>query len=473
MQNARYNRKQILKFVGAAIEESPELRMLVDSFEPGDVFFRQGEKITHLYLMLEGEVVLKHKREDGTTLELITLSAGHFAGLVAFTTGNHSLTTGIAQKPCRALCIRQDEFDRYMNDHSKLKYPLQRLMLSNMADRFMTNVRLESQMNALNQELEIESNQLKDAFQKLEESQQRMIHQEKMATLGELVAGFAHEVNNPAAALLRSSEMLKENFQDSNDGTVKSMIFEYGLHSEPLGSSEIRERMLYIQKTFPWVKERALVRKLAQMPDLALELVQKNKKKIPIDELIQQFEAGKFIHNIQVASERITNLVKSLKSYSRQDNNDWDMIDIRDGIKDTILILSNRLKYLSLQLDLKEIPKTCAKMGELNQVWTNILVNACDVLQDGGEIKIRTKSEGDYKIVVEIADNGPGIPEEVLPRIFESNFTTKNQGAKFGLGLGLAISNEIIRQHGGFIKCMNRESGGAKFQIILPVKNCV
>lgn len=148
------------------------------------------------------------------------------------------------------------------------------------------------------------------------------------------------------------------------------------------------------------------------------------------------------------------------------------MIDIRDGINDTILILSNRLKYLHLELDLLDIPQTCGKMGELNQVWTNILVNACDVLPDGGVLKIRTYEEGDFKIVVEISDNGPGIPEDVLPKIFEPNFTTKNQGAKFGLGLGLAISNEIVRQHGGFIKATNQKGGGATFQIVLPVKEC-
>jgi signal transduction histidine kinase len=99
-------------------------------------------------------------------------------------------------------------------------------------------------------------------------------------------------------------------------------------------------------------------------------------------------------------------------------------------------------------------------------------VNACDALPDGGNISIKTKSEGDFKIVVLISDNGPGISEEIIDRIFEPNFTTKNQGAEFGLGLGLAISNEIIRQHGGFITVSNREQGGAQFKIILPVREC-
>jgi signal transduction histidine kinase len=345
-------------------------------------------------------------------------------------------------------------------------------MLNNMAERFDKNLRLESELNALNHRLEEEGEQLKTAYEQLEQSHQKLVHQEKMATLGELVAGFAHEVNNPAAALLRSSEMLKDNFRLIYDVSPKARIFEVGLKSKPLSSSDIRNRMIIIHKNFPYVKERSQIRKLAQMPDEALDIISSSRKKISIEELTQQFEAGKFIHNIQVASERIANLVKSLKSYSRQDNNEADMIDIRDGINDTVLILSHRLKYLDLQLDLKDVPKICAKMGELNQVWTNILVNACDVLVDGGTLKIATKAEGYHKIIVTISDNGPGIPAEAIPRIFEPNFTTKNQGAKFGLGLGLAISNEIVRQHGGFIKVSNRERGGAKFEIILPVKNC-
>lgn len=466
------DRKQILQFIKQAIEESTELQKLLRTFKKGDTLFRQGEPISDLYLLLEGEVNLSHEREDGSSLNLITLSPGHFVGLVAFTTGNNSLTTCVMSENSTAFCIKQNEFERYVSEHPKLRTPIQQLMLSNMADRFLKNVRLESKMNALNKQLEEEGIQLKEAFEQLENSHQKLVHQEKMATLGELVAGFAHEVNNPAAALLRSSESLKSNFMEMYDLSAKSEIFQIGLNSKPLSSSDIRSRMLVIQKKFPWVKERAQVRKLAQMPDDALALIEKHRKKISLPTLVQQFESGKFIHNIQVASERIANLVKSLKSYSRQDNNELEMIDIREGINDTVLILSNRLKYLNLELDLKDIPKTCGKMGELNQVWTNILVNACDVLPDGGGLKIRTKAEGDFKIIVEISDNGPGIPEEIIPRIFEPNFTTKNQGAKFGLGLGLAISNEIVRQHGGFIKAENRKSGGARFQIILPVKHC-
>lgn len=472
MRTRDKNTKDLLKVINKAIVDSEELSKLIRTYKKGEVLFPQGRVITHLYLVLKGGVLLTHTHADGSSMDSITLAPGHFAGLVSYTTGNPTLTQATASIDSTIFRVRQNEFYHYMELFPELRRNIEQLMLHNMAERFNTNLKLESQMNSLNQRLSIESEQLKEAYNQLENSHQKLVAQEKMATLGELVAGFAHEVNNPAAALLRSSEMLKENFMDTQNATAKTEIFNLGLESKPLSSSDIRFRMVAIQKEFPWVKERSLIRKLAQMPDEALEIIKKKKKKDKIEILIQQFDAGKFIHNIQVASERIANLVKSLKSYSRQDRNQLDMIDIRDGINDTILILSNRLKYLHLELDLLDIPQTCGKMGELNQVWTNILVNACDVLPDGGVLKIRTYEEGDFKIVVEISDNGPGIPEDVLPKIFEPNFTTKNQGAKFGLGLGLAISNEIVRQHGGFIKATNQKGGGATFQIVLPVKEC-
>lgn len=472
MHNSIFDREQILSLVHQAISDSPQIASLVKNYDKGELFFRQGQKIDHLYLMIDGEAMLEHERQNGSNLELVRVNNGHFAGLVAFTTGNLSLTTGIALKPSKVLCIKQADFVNNLGKYPTLQMPLQRLMLRNMADRFRTNVRLEAQMNSLNVELETESAQLKEAYKQLEDSHQRMVHQEKMATLGELVAGFAHEVNNPAAALLRSAEALKNNFISNDRSNPKIEMFQYGLETLPIGSNELRKKMAKITKKLDWATNRSQIRKLAQMPNQAIKLIEKNKKKIPVSEMIRQFEAGKFIHNIQVASERVANLVKSLKSYSRQDTNEWDMIDLRDGIKDTVLILTNRLKYMDLKLDLLDIPLTCGKMGELNQVWTNILVNACDVLEQGGKIRIKTRSHGEYKITVEISDNGPGIPPEIISRIFEPNFTTKNQGAKFGLGLGLAISNEIIRQHGGFIRCENREKRGARFLITLPVKSC-
>tara|TARA_R110002124_G_scaffold208776_1_gene375085 strand:+ start:4907 stop:6331 length:1425 start_codon:yes stop_codon:yes gene_type:complete len=465
------NRKEVLALINQTVDNTPELQSLVVHFTPQEVLFKEGDSLSYLYLLLDGSVSLTHKKDNNTSFEVLKLAPGHFIGIVAFNTGNNSLTTAMAVEKIKTLRFSQDDFEKYLNQHPSLRSPLQQLMMSNMTERFKINLELESRLHSLNHTLEEEGAELKEAYQKLEDSHQKLVHQEKMATLGELVAGFAHEVNNPASSLLRSSEALITNFKHLSDEEPLAQMFQLGLDACPLSSTDIRTRMVEVQKRFPLVSERSMIRKLAQIPNKGYVIIESARKKIPIETLVQQHEAGKFIHNIQLSSERIANLVKSLKSYSRQDRNEAELVDLRDGIKDTILVLSNRLKYLNLDLDLQEIPKTKVKLGELNQVWTNIIVNACDVLPDGGNLRISSTEEGGHTIKIVISDNGPGIPESLLNRIFEPNFTTKNQGAKFGLGLGLAISNEIVRQNGGLIRASNKKSGGAKFEILLPVKN--
>ena len=366
--------------------------------------------------------------------------------------------------------MRPQQFEQYLNDHPRLKHPLQQLMLNNMIRRYKSNLRLQTRTHLLSKELNKERNDLKKAYAQLEQTHQMLVHQEKMATLGELVSGFAHEVNNPASALMRAAENLIEIYSKFESSHYSYKLFKLGLNAQPVDSNTQRERMLMIEKRYPWIHERSSVRKLAHMSDEALKLIDENRKKGEMDTLINHYEAGKMIHNIRIASNRIVNLVKSLKSYSRQDQNKEEYADIRDGIQDTILVLSNRLKFIDLDLKLHDIPRTCANVGDLNQVWTNIIVNACDAMKDQGALRISTESN-DESILVRISDSGPGIPENILPRIFEPNFTTKNQGAEFGLGLGLAISSEIIGQAGGEIDVTNKTGGGAEFSISIPIRD--
>ncbi|MAO65734.1 MAG: hypothetical protein CL666_12125 [Balneola sp.] len=460
----------ILTFIKKVISELPELRDQIEVLEEGDLLFLQGEPLEFMYLILEGNIQLTRTQPDASEDVLITLGAGSFAGLIAFTTGEPTLTSGRITQKGVALKMRPQQFEQYLNDHPRLKHPLQQLMLNNMIQRYKSNLRLQTKTHALSKQLNKERNELKAAYQQLETTHQMLVHQEKMATLGELVAGFAHEVNNPASALMRAAENLIDIYAEFENSHYSYQLFRLGLHAEPVDSNTQRKRMHLIEKKYPWVYDRSSVRKLAQMPDEALDLIDKHRKKGEIDSLVNHFEAGKMIHNIRIASKRIANLVKSLKSYSRQDQNKEELADIREGIRDTILVLSNRLKFIDVNLELDDIPKTCANIGDLNQVWTNIIVNACDAMKGQGELTISTQ-EKDHTIVVKISDTGPGIPEDILPKIFDPNFTTKNQGAEFGLGLGLAISHEIIGQAGGSIMAGNRPDGGTEFAITIPVRD--
>jgi signal transduction histidine kinase len=460
----------ILNFIRRLINELPELKERLMVLNEGDLLFSQGDPLEHMYLILEGNITLTRTQPDESEVKLITLGPGSFAGLIAFTTGEPTLTSGRISQNGQALKMRPQQFEQYLNDHPRLKHPLQQLMLNNMIRRYKSNLRLQTRTHLLSKELNKERNDLKKAYAQLEETYQMLVHQEKMATLGELVSGFAHEVNNPASALMRAAENLIEIYSKFESNHYSYKLFKLGLHSQPVDSNTQRERMLMIEKRYPWVHDRSSVRKLAHMSDEALNLIDENRKKGEMDILINHYEAGKMIHNIRIASNRIANLVKSLKSYSRQDQNKEEYADICDGIRDTILVLSNRLKFINLDLKLDEIPKTCANMGDLNQVWTNIIVNACDAMKDQGALKISAEANKEH-IIVRISDSGPGIPENIIPRIFEPNFTTKNQKTEFGLGLGLAISSEIIGQAGGEIDVKNNANGGAAFSVSIPIRD--
>lgn len=460
----------ILSFIQRLIKELPELQERLMDLNEGDLLFSQGDPLEHMYLVLEGNITLTRTQPDESEVKLITLGPGSFAGLIAFTTGEPTLTSGRISKKGQALKMRPQQFEQYLNDHPRLKHPLQQLMLNNMIQRYKSNLRLQTKTHLLNKELNKERNDLKRAYAQLEETHQMLVHQEKMATLGELVSGFAHEVNNPASALMRAAENLVEIYSKFESSHYSYKLFRMGLQSTPVDSNTQRDRMLMIEKRYPWIHNRSSVRKLANMSDEALDLIDENRKKGEMDTLINHYEAGKMIHNIRIASKRIANLVKSLKSYSRQDQNKEEHADIREGIQDTILVLSNRLKFIDLDLKLNDIPKTCANIGDLNQVWTNIFVNACDAMKDQGKLSISTETNDD-SIVVRISDSGPGIPVHLIPKIFEPNFTTKNQGAEFGLGLGLAISSEIIGQAGGEIEVSNKPGGGAEFSVSIPIRD--
>jgi signal transduction histidine kinase len=182
---------------------------------------------------------------------------------------------------------------------------------------------------------------------------------------------------------------------------------------------------------------------------------------------IRYFELGTYLRSIQVSGQRISSLIKGLKSYARPPVDRFEEIDLRDGIQDTLLILGSKLRNVNVQLDLPEIPKARCIAGEMHQVWTNILSNACDAIDGKGAIAISCGSDRN-NVWVTLRDSGPGIPGEIADNIFKPNFTTKTSSGNFGLGLGLAIAKDIVQKHGGAIAFENVREGGAKFTVTLP-----
>ncbi len=324
------------------------------------------------------------------------------------------------------------------------------------------------------------------------------LHQsEKMAQLGTLTAGVAHELNNPAAAVKRGAAQLDEFLGPYAE--AQSRLARLALDAAQRATlDELRDRARtaatqpaagldplarsdreYELET--WLDDRAVPDAWELAPTLVdlgydvagLAAFADRFAPDQLPAIVGWLGATHTVHNLMVeigqGASRISEIVKALKSYAYLDQAPVQEVDVHEGLDDTLLILRNKLAGLRVRREYApDLPRIQAYGSELNQVWTNLVDNAADALHDtpGGEIVIRTLAEGDW-IRVEIEDNGPGIPPEVQPRIFDPFFTTKPPGQ--GTGLGLEISyNIVVNKHRGDIKVFSRP-GQTTFRVDLPV----
>ena len=478
------DRNRVLEIFEHIVRRAGKLEDYRKSYPPGTILFEEGSPLNDMYILLEGSVQLyKTNPATGNDFPVDLLKKGAFIGLISFTTGNPSLTTAHTIADVTLLKIPRREFETYFSENPRIKDYLSELLLANLVERYKHTISLQSKLEAVNIELKSERNELKQAYFDLKKAQNRLIHQEKLATLGQLVAGFAHEVNNPAAALTRAVESMKEDIGKLFDAVTQQPetvnryrhFFDRGLEAEFASTDTVRTRMKQLAEEFPKLS-RSTVRAIAHLPETALEALEEAQISDPetIETILTLFDFGKLIRNSESAAQRIAGLVQSLKSYSRQDKNEVEKFDLREGLHDTLQLASNRIKYYDLKLELEDIPPVYGRPAEINQVWTNIIMNACDAMGKNGELTITSgtaqREDGAY-VQVTIQDSGPGIREEMREKIFEPNVTSKRRGAQFGLGLGLTITRDIVQAHDGHIEVSNANEPetGAIFTVYLPV----
>ena len=318
---------------------------------------------------------------------------------------------------------------------------------------------------------------------------------EKLATLGKLSAGIAHELNNPASAAVRSAEHLKYNISKLQKSQFK--LGKLSLSGEQLEKVKTLNEMFYEKSKQPneldpltrsnlenemeeWLEGKGI----SNYWELASTIVNTGFTKEELTNLTRIFTneqfpvvvsslGNNFITNslaeeIKQGSERITQIVKALKSYTYLDQAPVQSVDIHEGLDNTLVMLRSRLKNgISVEREYSEnLPRIQAYGSELNQVWTNIIDNAIDAMNENGRITIKTYKENQH-LVVELKNSGPGIPEDIQSKIFDPFFTTKSVGK--GTGLGLNIShNIIVQKHKGEIKVKSKP-GETCFQIKLPI----
>jgi two-component system, NtrC family, sensor kinase len=366
--------------------------------------------------------------------------------------------------------------------------------------RLYTEVRafsenLERKVRERTAELERANKEIERALRQLGATQGQLIHSEKMAELGMLVAGIAHEVNSPAAAVQGLVDALSETvtrlghcahelyalelppaslrrYFELIDGLLPEMT------TAPLASSlESRQQVRRLKSDLGGIPgadvAAALLAEVGTLgervaPDL--RAIAGGKSLAPLAGYLREIAfLARTSGTIRTAIGSIRRIVGALRRYSRLDEAPLERVDVHAGIEDTLVILSHQLKYGTNGINVKrsygKLPPITAYVGELNQVWTNLIHNAVQAMDSRGELLIETSVE-DGDVQVAIQDSGPGIPAEMVTRIFEPFFTTKSKGE--GTGLGLSISARIVEKHGGAISVQSRP-GCTRFEVRLPV----
>ena len=294
-------------------------------------------------------------------------------------------------------------------------------------------------MRDLNTDREVLSGgqrELEEAYAHLRKVHSQMLQQDKMASIGQLAAGVAHEINNPVGFIMSNLNSLQRyscrimEFLDAQSAAVSELM-----HGEKGQRGEIAKK----------------IERLRQ--DAKIDFIMEDMSK-----LIKESLEG---------AERVKNIVLDLKGFSRSEESELKPNDINAGIESTINIVWNELKYkAALKRHYGDIPLTRCNLGQLNQVFMNLLMNAVQAIKDNGEITVRTWADGG-NIYIAVSDTGCGIPEQNLGRIFDPFFTTKEVGS--GTGLGLSMSYDIIKEHKGDIKVESRMGEGATFTVRLPI----
>lgn len=303
--------------------------------------------------------------------------------------------------------------------------------------------RAENLLENISRELYDSNNALKETYEKLKNQKSQLLHQEKLASIGQLSAGIAHEINNPA-------------------GYVKS-----NLTSLQQYSSDLLQLMSAYQKMSAVIPSLLIKSTSDEQQNIQQQIdsIAEMESRIDLEYLLE--DIPNLIEESIDGTKRITKIVDGLRVFSRIDSDEKEELDVNECIKNTIKLVQNEIKYKAeLTQDLQEIPIIMGFPGGLSQVILNMLVNASHAIDTFGEILIQTKIVNDT-ILLLIKDNGKGIEQETLGKIFDPFYTTKDVGV--GTGLGLSISAGIIKQHGGDIDVTSEVGKGTCFTIILPI----
>jgi signal transduction histidine kinase len=420
----------------------------------GDIYARQGDPADAMTVLLEGQ--FQWRGELGGETLVVDLKAGEVTGVLPFSRMKKFTLSGRALTDGRVLRFPAALFPQLVQKMPELATRL----VGVMSDRIREATRFEQQ-------------------------------RDRLAALGKLSAGLAHELNNPASAAKRASSQLREMLKRIRDAShdlgrreltasQKSEIerVEAGLMEKDapplnaLAASELEDKLDSLLRSHSqddlWQLAGDLAKRNFNPQDLEhlFAILDPATARAALVRISALVEVAGLLNEIESSTSRISDLVKAIKEYTFMDQAPVQNVDIVKTLETTLTILNHKLKRgVTVHRDYQPLPMLVNSFGsEINQVWTNLIDNAIDAMGGKGDLTVRTY-RADDSVVVEIGDNGPGISPEVLPRIFEPFFTTKGVGE--GTGLGLDTVQRIVKKHRGNIQVRSKP-GETRFQVWLP-----
>ena len=431
----------------------------------GEVNGQEGQPVDHLYVILSGDLRITKKTPDGGEVVLNVYTPGAFFAEVPLLAGAPFMASGRALSDCRLLLIPNNLFRRLLTESDSFSQAI----LKAMAERVQILQSVAGQREHLN-------------------------------SLGTLAAGLAHELNNPAAATRRTAEELRENFaqvrlfgwklaraaaEGELDPLALQKLEEFidgameraaPAPLETIEESEKEEELaVWLEDQGvpdPWDLAPTFVEAGLGVGEVAAvsEAVPSVARPAALRYLEAVIGVSGLLDEVEGSAGRVSEIVGTMQGYSNMDRAPVQDVDVNVSLENTLSVLGYKLDGVEVERNLDpELPTVTAYGGELNQVWTALLENAVDAAssEEGGRIGLRTTCEKDL-VLVEVSDNGPGIPRENLGRIFEPFFTTKDVGE--GTGLGLDVSYRVVvGLHGGDIHAFS-EPGATRFEVRLPVE---
>jgi signal transduction histidine kinase len=431
----------------------------VETLEPGGVIFKQGEDPPGLKLLLEGEALVV--QVEGDRHEPVgRQQAPTWMGAIAVLTGGPLGVLMKAETPCRVALVPSADFRRMAFSQEAVH----RRVMQQVAPVMSRITGMEH-------------------------------NRERLASLGTMAAGLAHELNNPAAAARRAAAQMEEAL--AVIASTISRFVDAGIEREQAcglvelqleavdaargrtaldaldaadAEDELAARLDELGVPEPWQVaeplasagvDRAWLDRVAELAGTATDAA--------VEWVAATLTARGLAGELQESTKRMSDLVGAVKTYAYMDRGDLVEVDLHEGLETTIAVLGHRLKHTNIQIERaydKELPKLTVRGSELNQVWTNLLDNAIDALGDSGRITISTRQEA-RGVRVDVTDDGPGIAPEDKDRVFDSFFTTKDVGR--GTGLGLATAHQIVvDRHGGTLS-VDSKPGATTFHVWLPL----